>query len=387
MCGIIGVKNLKDNVPVNNVVRTLYENQKLRGTDGFGFVGLNAKGVDTYRATHEKDILGYLDNKPYDEILFHHRLPTSTTNVLNSTHPFVINVKDKRYYFVHNGIVNNDDELKEKHEKLGIKYKSKSELGFLFNDSEALGWEFCLWLNDEIKEFEAKGSVALICLETDKTTNRATRLFFYRNKPAELRWFRGKNLLVISSEGNDYNEVKAHRVYYYDYGSKQIRKFKQLVIEQGFTFKGYNTGYFDKDGNEGKNYRSRSDPKYRVGFQTDDEWNRQDGGFDSTLRKKGQKKLPMPSYIPAYANSDDDDLLSALAYLKERRNSLLQEEAILITNGLITEADNMVEDIEEVQDIIQEIYTYFNNPDKTIEDRDDLISIADYFLVISPQEK
>lgn len=89
MCGLIYAKNLKHNHPVNNLVKILYENQKDRGQQGFGFVGLNKKQIDTYRATDEKGIITYLNSYYYDEIIFHHRLPTSTQNTLKSTHPFL----------------------------------------------------------------------------------------------------------------------------------------------------------------------------------------------------------------------------------------------------------------------------------------------------------
>jgi len=76
MCGIIYAKNLKDNQPVNNLIKILYQNQKSRGQLGFGFVGMNSKGIDTYRAISEKEIMQYLNDNQYSEIIFHHRNPT-----------------------------------------------------------------------------------------------------------------------------------------------------------------------------------------------------------------------------------------------------------------------------------------------------------------------
>jgi glutamine phosphoribosylpyrophosphate amidotransferase len=119
MCGIIYAKNLIDNHPVSNLVKILYQNQKERGQQGFGFVGLNKEQISTYRATDEKGIIKYLNDYQHDEIIFHHRLPTSTSNTIKSTHPFIIDVENKRYYFMHNGIIQNADKLKEKHSKKG----------------------------------------------------------------------------------------------------------------------------------------------------------------------------------------------------------------------------------------------------------------------------
>ena len=95
MCGIIYAKNLTGNEPVNNIIKVLYQNQKDRGQLGFGFVGMSSKSIDTYRAVNEKEIMRYLNEKGYREILFHHRNPTSTRNTIKSTHPFIIHLNRK----------------------------------------------------------------------------------------------------------------------------------------------------------------------------------------------------------------------------------------------------------------------------------------------------
>lgn len=226
MCGIIYAKNLAGNEPVNNLIKTLYQNQKDRGREGFGFVGVNAKGIDTYRATQEKDIVQFLNEKRYGEILFHHRKPTSTQNTLESTHPFVIQLGSQSYYFVHNGIIQNADELRDEHRKRNITYKSQ-QLD-MFNDSEALAWDFCLWLKGKQDRMKAKGAVAFICLEADGK-NRASKLYFYRNGLAPLRLYKDGSLLVISSEGG-YPALNENTLYFWDYGSRQVLKEGRLRI-------------------------------------------------------------------------------------------------------------------------------------------------------------
>jgi len=226
MCGIIYAKNLTGKEPVNNLIKVLYQNQRGRGQQGFGFVGLNAEQIDTYRATGEKGIMKYLNGYQYDEILFHHRNPTSTQNTLKSTHPFIIKLNGRSYYFVHNGIIQNDNELQREHYRRNIAYKSHED--GLFNDSEALAWDFCLWLNGEQPQMQAVGAVAFVCLETDEK-NRAAKLYFYRNSSAPLRIYRDKTLLVISSDGN-YPAVRENCLYCWDYQSRQVLKMAELKI-------------------------------------------------------------------------------------------------------------------------------------------------------------
>lgn len=227
MCGIIYAKNLRGQ-SVNDLVKIIYQNQKSRGQQGFGFVGLNTKQIDTYRATNEKGIMQYLNQSQYSEVMFHHRLPTSTENTLESTHPFIVEIAGKTYYFVHNGIIQNDDELKDDHVKRGIKYESQT--GRKFNDSEALCWDFALWLNRQQDKMKAQGTATFVCLETDRKTSRAVKLYFYCNDRTPLRIYRDKSLLVLSSNGY-YPLIKQNRLYYWDYKERQIRRDRTLIIE------------------------------------------------------------------------------------------------------------------------------------------------------------
>jgi len=236
MCGIIYAKNLKDNQPVNNLVKVLYQNQKERGQQGFGFVGLDAKRIAVYRATDEMCILKYLNERQHDEIIFHHRFPTSTQNTIKTTHPFIIQMNDKRYYFAHNGVIQNADELKEKHSKMGIRYASAE--GMAFNDSEALAWAFCLWLNDRQQRIEAEGSAAFVCLEVNGKTSRAQKLYFYRNTAAPLKIYKDETLLLLASEGN-YPLVKENWLCFWDYQRKQLGKCEFLDIQNPDRFNGY----------------------------------------------------------------------------------------------------------------------------------------------------
>lgn len=418
MCGLIAVKNLIDDVPVNQVVRTLYEGQKLRGSDGFGFVGLTKKNIGTYRATDEKGIVKHLNDNRFDEILFHHRLPTSTDNTIPTTHPFEIKIesKGKRYFFAHNGIVNNDDDLWEKHLKLGIDYHSLDKKDGSFNDSESLGWEFCLWLNGMVDKFEARGSVALLCLELNEK-NQAQKLFFYRNDSNPLNLFRSKQYLMLSSEGGG-EEVKANQVYYYDYKTKQIRKFQPLIIKNVFPIKRYKYGDSNYDG--GYSYGDYSSDGYSSGCWGDyntkwgkkhnkkynkkynwekDNWRKAEerdlsGNIDTRESDKEyvENRLPIPvipvpvidisedNNVPPYYDSNDEILLNSMPTLREMLKTEADIQAMFFANGSVKEATAMKEFIDEIKDLIDECNAYFNNPTKDEVIRDillqDIISLA-----------
>ncbi len=158
MCGIIYYKSFTGR-PVNRKALRHYQKQKNRGREGFGFVGISERIILTCRATEERGIRHYLKKHPLSEILFHHRLPTSTTNTLRTAHPIVISqpIYGHKYYLIHNGMIMNADELKIKHEQMGITYTTpqfsqyrnywgKIEKRYEFNDSEALAHELALYL-------------------------------------------------------------------------------------------------------------------------------------------------------------------------------------------------------------------------------------------------
>src|SRR4051812_11361997 len=85
MCGIVSVASLKG-YPVNKLVRKQFEAQKHRGVEGFGVFDYQEKNL--IRSTTERGIKKWLKRYPSSNILFHHRLPTSTDNVKNACHPF-----------------------------------------------------------------------------------------------------------------------------------------------------------------------------------------------------------------------------------------------------------------------------------------------------------
>ncbi|MFC1713548.1 hypothetical protein ACFL6S_07770 [Candidatus Poribacteria bacterium] len=251
MCGIIYYKSFTGKT-VNRQVLKHYLKQKGRGYKGFGFVSISRKRILTCRATKENGIRFYLKRYPLAEILFHHRLPTSTTNTIRTTHPIAISqpVYRHKYYLIHNGIIQNASELKVKHEVMGIDYVTpqwseysnfwgSAEERYEFNDSEALAHEVALFLDGKHDKIETQGDVAFICLETDRN-GHALRLHFARNNGAPLEMKRTHECMVIASENVSEQDIPPHKLYTYDYRTQCIDQreieLPEYELLSSFTF-------------------------------------------------------------------------------------------------------------------------------------------------------
>lgn len=229
MCGIV-YKTSFNNKPVNQAIAQMYNKQKHRGINGFGFYlpQLN-------RLTHntkEGRILNLLGRKEYQatEVLFHHRYPTSTANKQNACHPFSTKANkalfDHNYVLVHNGVLHNERDLKLEHEKLGINYVSVQPDGG-FNDSEALLYDVALYLEGKQTELQARGSIAFIVKRDDGKT------FFARNYGSPLQYELTSRGLTVRSEGNG-EQVLANTLYEF-LSEQKAFVTKPLEIQSGYT--------------------------------------------------------------------------------------------------------------------------------------------------------
>lgn len=154
------------------------------------------------------------------EVLFHHRLSTSTADVPNACHPFSTkNYFENNYVGVHNGMIWNDNILEKQHEALGIEYVSRQKTGE-FNDSEALIYDIARYLEGEVTELTAEGSIAFIVVKRNKDGKPVT-LFFGRNTGNPLKMKRTENSLTISSEGAG-EDCKPNTLYSYDYDTGEL---------------------------------------------------------------------------------------------------------------------------------------------------------------------
>jgi hypothetical protein len=235
MCGIVFVKRY-DGKRADKMVLKRYHAQKSRGQEGFGFVSLSGGKVMEYkRSTGEAEIVKLVGKQNVSEIIFHHRFPTSTPNFEMAAHPIRVSHEDLHYdYFViHNGVIFNDDKLKTKHESLGFKYntellkKWRSNGNTIFehrqwNDSEALAIELALDLDKNGTGVDIAGSIAFVCLQVEKGSRQAVKVFFGRNYGSPLKIDNlAKHFLAVTSEGNGKN-VEVNKLYAIDYGTGEM---------------------------------------------------------------------------------------------------------------------------------------------------------------------
>lgn len=246
MCGILF--GFRRGHRVSKALIKRYEKQKSRGTRGFGYIALEkGKIKNVERAEFETGIMATLRDENANEILFHHRTPTSTPNWKETTHPLV--VKNKMlaydYYVIHNGVLQNEDELKEAHEKLGFvyttAYKEKSILQFLhstretetskegFNDSEAFAIDLALYLDGHSKHLDSIGTIAFIAFKTDKKGNVKAIIYGHNDgNPLVVEDTTGnkEGMFFIKSEGSGI-DVPVDKIYVLDYPS-----FKVTIIDE-----------------------------------------------------------------------------------------------------------------------------------------------------------
>lgn len=260
MCGIVYSKSFagKD---VTKTILKRFEAQRSRGTTSFGFyLPESNRLTHNVKETRIKNLLKRSKGQNH-EVLFHHRFSTSTADVPNACHPF--STKDffkNNYVGVHNGVISNDDVLEKQHLELGINYVSRQTNG-QFNDSEALIYDIARYLEGEVDELTARGSIAFIIIKRNKDGKNKT-LFFGRNNGNPLKMKMTKHSLTLSSQGED-KDVEANQLYSYDYETGELKK-RYLLIP-----------YYKSSWDKSSGYSSYYNPAYSNGYT---DWDK-DGNY------------------------------------------------------------------------------------------------------------
>lgn len=229
MCGIIGgVKKKKLDLAAFAVDQ--FQDQRARGTRGFGLLTQvrGAKPVLKQATCEIKALLDLYQPEAHtaDLLLFHHRTPTSSENLLSQTHPFAIRHKELgyTYHVVHNGVIGNCSDLYHKHKALGYRYRSdltaRADKYLTFNDSESVAVEFARYLDGATKKIHATGSYALVAFREDKQTHAIDKVYMLaHNNPLSI--VHDKDGLRFASELRG-TALKADRLYVYDIAKDKL---------------------------------------------------------------------------------------------------------------------------------------------------------------------
>jgi len=245
MCGIIAAFNTTTEekskaTDVNEYIINQYQEQYARGTEGYGIIRINKKQeVDIDRACEPTKFLIDLTLKKSEMIIAHHRHPTSTSNRLPQTHPLIINNDKLKYNYlvVHNGIISNDKELREKHLKLGFIYQTECMEGYYatstkktlrWNDSESISIELALFIENQIKTIRTDNMATFVILQISKKTGKAEQVFFGRNRFGALKMSKTRGKLRLSSEGEG-EEIKANKLYSFKLNDKYLKLSNQDI--------------------------------------------------------------------------------------------------------------------------------------------------------------
>lgn len=214
MCGIIGfISNKNTDTKAGKEIIQQYQDQHSRGSKGFGLIEVFKNVVNIERATEPVKALldTRLSQAPVG--LFHHRMPTSTENHLEQTHPFLISHDELKndYLVIHNGVIRNHSELFKKHtEELGYTYATLTQQQYTYsttpsyynkyNDSETLAIEIARYFDGKSEVINALGTIAFVAIVLDKKTKKATKMLWGRNSGNPLDFLVNEKGILIASD-------------------------------------------------------------------------------------------------------------------------------------------------------------------------------------------
>lgn len=244
MCGLIAqLKKKDDGVPTHDTIKGMLASQINRGKEGFGYIAFDKEVFSYVRRETRSEIERILDMNTKRSIIFHHRIPTSTPNLADCTHPIKVSNDELDYdlYLIHNGMISNDTILKKEHEELGYEYntfventiktKNFCDTKSKFNDSESLAIDVARYIEGKQDKMKARGSIAFIAAQTDKETGEVLRVYFGRNSsPITMKLT--PNSLILRSEGEK-DMVDAHVLHCLDMKTFKISKSPCQIGEIG----------------------------------------------------------------------------------------------------------------------------------------------------------
>lgn len=231
MCGLIAYISKNPQTPkTQEEIAEQFERQHTRGKEGFGLLEVTQNSIIVRRATEPVKALIDIRMSTSPILMFHHRMPTSTPNELEQTHPMFVSNKELEHdwYIMHNGSISNADEMHEQHIEMGYEYTTQIEeeeekedeptayrttYGYhytpvrnkQFNDSEALAIELARFLEGKSKVIAAHGSAAYLILKVDKQTHQPLSFLFGRNETNPMLVTIKEDGILFASEAKNGN--------------------------------------------------------------------------------------------------------------------------------------------------------------------------------------
>lgn len=248
MCGIICAFNAKGEA-TSKWVREQLQNQLSRGKEGFGVINFDpTTEIEIERSCEITGILVPMMMNESNGVFLHHRMPTSSDNRIGQTHPIKCTDESFKYdwYVMHNGVIQNDDEVREEHMEMGFRYGTDHESYSTyarknmtkFNDSECVAWEVAIIgeASDKLKKkgelvLRTEGNNAFMALKVDKKTQKAVGLLWGRNDGNPLNFHKGGNDEFYWSSTGIGQEVEANKMFEMDLKTRKISSFDLEIPE------------------------------------------------------------------------------------------------------------------------------------------------------------
>lgn len=264
MCGIIYIKSSNVSRRVGKTVLKRYEVQKHRGSDGFGFIAMKDGKVSNYVLKEkEGEIRQHVKNEDTSEMLFHHRLPTSTPNLYEAAHPIEVDNESLKYkyYLAHNGVITNAKELYTAHQKLGFSYCTEirtetrvvtrdrqihKSVEIKFNDSESLAIELARYVEGLSKSIDTRGAAAFVMWQVDRKTGEQVKVFFGRNEGNPLHIEKNNEMFILKSSMQNGEEVEPNKMFFLDPKKNVVSEMAKVDIGYFFSYKKPDYSGFDK---------------------------------------------------------------------------------------------------------------------------------------------
>lgn len=343
MCGIIYVKRGNKSQAKKTVIKR-FNNQRARGTKGFGYIPVkDGKVTEVKRFELEADMLKELQKENTDEILFHHRYPTSTPNYKEVAHPISVesDLLKKNYYVIHNGMISNDVYLRKEHEEQGFEYTTKivKEESYtiqgettvttqedFYNDSEVFAIDLALYLEKKQDKIKARGSIAFICFETDKEGN-IEYIHYGHNSSNPLVLEENKGMFVLKSVGHG-KQIEQDVIVSVNYKTKEVTENNVNIGSYQRQPAGFNTNQYS-----GRSNIRSYEPDERVNEAVDSMFRRQT--LDDDLDNDGYQRV---LNLPAHSDKHYEDLAESYYDIDVEHYEEVEDEIERI-KGLVSDVD------------------------------------------------